>query len=51
MKRGSWHLRVGSVVAGWLTALVLVALAHRFVPLSGWLLVHLLGLGAAGNAF
>lgn len=50
MKRGSWHLRVGSVVAGWLTALVLVALAHRFVPLSGWLLVHLLGLGAAGNA-
>ena len=50
MKRGTWHLRAGTFVAAWLIALVLVALGHRFVPLSGWLLVHLLGLGAAGNA-
>ena len=34
----------------WLAALVVVAIAHRFIPLSGWLLVHLLALGAAGNA-
>ena len=50
MNRGDWHLRAGSVVFGWLAALVVVAVAHRFIPLSGWLLVHLLGLGAAGNA-
>lgn len=50
MNRGRWHLRVGSIVFAWLTALVVVALVHRSVPISGWLLVHLLGLGAAGNA-
>ena len=50
MNRGRWHLRVGSIVFAWLTALVVVALVHRSVPISGWLLVHLLGLGAAVNA-
>ncbi|MGV0790945.1 multicopper oxidase domain-containing protein [Mycolicibacterium sp. XJ1819] len=50
MNRSRWHLRVGSVVFGWLAALVVVALVHRSVPISGWLLIHLLGLGAAGNA-
>ncbi|EHR52851.1 putative multicopper oxidase [Saccharomonospora marina XMU15] len=50
MSRTSWHLRTGGVVAAWLAAVVLVALIHRFLPVSGWLLVHLLGLGAAGNA-
>ena len=50
MKRSNWHLRAGSVIFAWLVALVVVALAHRSIPLSGWLLVHLLGLGAAGNA-
>jgi nitrite reductase (NO-forming) len=34
----------------WLVALLLVALDHRFVPESGWLLVHLLLLGAVTNA-
>ncbi|MCV7221280.1 multicopper oxidase domain-containing protein [Mycolicibacterium elephantis] len=50
MNRGRWHLRVGAIVFAWLAALVVVALVHRSVPISGWLLVHLLGLGAAGNA-
>jgi nitrite reductase (NO-forming) len=50
MNRSGWHLRVGAVVIAWLAALVVVAVAHRFLPLSGWLLVHLLALGAAGNA-
>ncbi|MCV7151046.1 multicopper oxidase domain-containing protein [Mycolicibacterium pyrenivorans] len=50
MKRSSWHLRAGSVVFGWLVALVVVAVAQPFLPLSSWLLVHLLGLGAASNA-
>lgn len=50
MNRSGWHLRVGAVVFAWLVALVAVAAAHRFLPLSGWLLIHLLALGAAGNA-
>jgi nitrite reductase (NO-forming) len=50
MKRSSWHLRAGSVVFGWLVALVVVAIAQSHIALSSWLLVHLLGLGAASNA-
>lgn len=50
MNRSSWHLRAGSVVFAWLLGLVAVAIAHKFIPLSGWLLVHLLALGAASNA-
>ncbi|OBK11713.1 multicopper oxidase domain-containing protein [Mycobacterium asiaticum] len=50
MNRSGWHLRVGTVVFAWLAALVSVAVAHRYIPFSGWLLVHLLALGAAGNA-
>ncbi|VEG40822.1 Copper-containing nitrite reductase [Mycolicibacterium flavescens] len=50
MNRSQWHLRVGAIVFAWLTALVVIALVHRSVPISSWLLIHLLGLGAAGNA-
>jgi nitrite reductase (NO-forming) len=50
VNRSGWHLRAGSVVFAWLAALLVVTATHRFVPLSGWLLIHLLGLGAAGNA-
>ncbi|GJF11845.1 multicopper oxidase [Mycolicibacterium cyprinidarum] len=50
MNRSGWHLRVGAIVFAWLVAVVVVALAHRAVPLSGWLLIHLLALGAASNA-
>lgn len=50
MNRGTWHLRAGTVVFLWLLALLVVAVAHNVIPLSRWLLVHLLGLGAAGNA-
>lgn len=49
-ERGSWHLRAGMVVAAWFAALVVASVAHRWIPQSGWLLVHLLGLGAASNA-
>ncbi|MEZ5151414.1 multicopper oxidase domain-containing protein [Rhodococcus zopfii] len=49
-ERGSWHLRAGSVVVAWLAALVVVSLGHRWIPQSGWLLVHVLGLGAVSNA-
>ncbi|STZ43643.1 hypothetical protein [Mycolicibacterium gilvum] len=50
MKRSNWHLRAGSVVLGWLVALVMAAIAHPYIALSNWLLIHLLGLGAASNA-
>ncbi|HEY3534203.1 MAG TPA: multicopper oxidase domain-containing protein [Pedococcus sp.] len=49
-RRHQWHLAANSGVVVWLVALLLVALNHRFVPESGWLLVHLLLLGAATNA-
>ncbi|OBI99444.1 copper oxidase [Mycobacterium alsense] len=50
MNRSGWHVRAGAVVFAWLAALVAVAVGHRFLPMSGWLLIHLLALGAAGNA-
>jgi len=50
MNRTRWHLQVGAVVFAWLLALLVVAAAHQLIPLYGWLLIHLLGLGAAGNA-
>jgi nitrite reductase (NO-forming) len=49
-RRTAWHLRAGSIVVAWLVALLLVTLLHPFVPASRWLMVHLLLLGAVGNA-
>lgn len=50
MGRTAWHVRAGAVVVGWLLALAVVTIAHRGVPESRWLMVHLLLLGAASNA-
>ena len=48
--RSRWHLIANAPVAAWLTALLGIALFHRSVPESPWLLVHLLVLGAVTNA-
>jgi nitrite reductase (NO-forming) len=48
--RSTWHVRAGAVVAAWLVALVLVSLLALVRPVTPWLLVHLLLLGAASNA-
>ena len=48
--RTTWHLGANAPVAFWLVALFGITLAHRFVPESPWLLVHLLLLGAVTNA-
>jgi len=48
--RTKWHLSANAPVAAWLAALLGVALFHRYVPESPWLLVHLLLLGAVTNA-
>ncbi|MDN5757230.1 MAG: multicopper oxidase domain-containing protein [Tomitella sp.] len=50
MKLSTWHLRTGSVLVAWLIALIVVAAAHGHIPESTWLMVHVLGLGAATNA-
>src|SRR5450756_551406 len=48
--RTRWHPGANAPVAAWLTALLTIALVHRHVPESPWLLVHLLLLGAVTNA-
>jgi nitrite reductase (NO-forming) len=48
--RTTWHLWANAPALAWLAALVGVAVAHRHIPESPWLLVHLLLLGAATNA-
>jgi nitrite reductase (NO-forming) len=48
--RAAWHLRANAGVLFWLLALLVVAVAHRWIPAATWLLVHLLLLGAVTNA-
>ncbi len=50
MKRSTWHLRVGAIVAAWLVALLTVSVIGVFRPVTSWLPVHLLLLGAVSNA-
>ncbi|MGO1696441.1 MAG: multicopper oxidase domain-containing protein [Arthrobacter sp.] len=48
--RAQWHRRANAPMLFWLIALVVVVAAHRFLPVATWLMVHLLLLGAIGNA-
>lgn len=50
MTRTAWHLRANSLVVLWLLAAAIVALVHRNVPASSWLMVHLLLLGGVTTA-
>jgi nitrite reductase (NO-forming) len=50
MRRASWHVRAQGLVGAWLVATVVAVLAHRALPAAGWLLVHLLLLGAVSTA-
>ena len=50
MQRRTWYLQTNSLIAVWLVALGIAVLVHRFVPASGWLMVHLLLLGAVSTA-
>ena len=47
--RGFWVLRDIPVVL-WLLATVVVAVAHPYIPVARWLLIHLLMLGAVTHA-
>lgn len=48
--RARWHLRAHVVVLAWLVAAAVAAAAHRVVPASEWLMVHLLMLGGVTAA-
>lgn len=48
--RARWHLRANALVAAWLVAAAVAAAAHRFLPASEWLMVHLLMLGGVSAA-
>jgi nitrite reductase (NO-forming) len=50
MKDRLWHIVSGSLVPAWLAAAVVLTVLHRTVPSAGWLLVHLLLLGAVSTA-
>ncbi len=47
--RGFWPLRDLPVVF-WLLGIVVVSLAHPYIPAPRWLMIHLLVLGAAGHS-
>ncbi len=48
--RAAWHRRAALLPLAYLAALVVVGIAHPFLPSWRWLAVHLLLLGAASNA-
>lgn len=50
MSRARWYLLINALVALWLVATAVVVLVHRWVPAGGWLMVHLLLLGAVSTA-
>ncbi len=50
MSRAWWHVAANAPTVVWLFVLVVVSFGHREIPQSGWLMFHLLFLGAASNA-
>lgn len=48
--RAGWHRRASALPLAYLAGLVVLALAHPFLPSWRWLAVHLLLLGAVTNA-
>ncbi len=50
MTRSKWHIWVNAPTMVWFGALVAVSVLHRDITGSGWIMLHLLFLGAASNA-
>ena len=46
----SWHRRASRPVSLWLAAIIVLALAHPFVPNNRWMMVHFFTLGALMNS-
>ncbi|MPV38894.1 multicopper oxidase domain-containing protein [Georgenia subflava] len=50
LDRRTWHVRANAVVVAWFLAAFVVAIIHRWLPESTWLLTHLMLLGAVTSA-
>src|SRR5690554_8171045 len=50
MTRRAWYTIMNSLIALWMVAAAVVVVVHRFVPAGGWLMLHLLLLGAVSTA-
>src|SRR5690606_3377577 len=50
MNRRTWYLVMNGLVGLWAVATVVVVSVHRLFPAGGWLMVHLLLLGAVSTA-
>ncbi|MDD9206129.1 cupredoxin domain-containing protein, partial [Georgenia sp. 10Sc9-8] len=50
MNRRTWHVRANAVVLAWFLAAFVTSIVHRWVPGSGWLLTHMMLLGAVTSA-
>lgn len=50
MTRRAWYTIMNSLIGLWLVAAAVVVVIHRFVPAGGWLMLHLLLLGAVSTA-
>lgn len=48
--RASWHRKASRPVLVWFVLLIVLALVHRWVPGSRWLLVHMFVLGMVTNS-
>lgn len=50
MNRRRWYLLINTPIALWAVATIIVVSVHRFFTAGGWLMVHLLLLGAVSAA-
>jgi len=50
LSRRTWYLIMNSLIGAWLLGAAVVVVIHRFVPAGGWLMLHLLLLGAVSTA-
>lgn len=50
LERRTWYILTNSIVGLWMLGAIVVVTAHRFLPISTWLMVHVTMLGAVSTA-
>ncbi|WP_437584043.1 multicopper oxidase domain-containing protein [Paramicrobacterium sp. CJ85] len=50
LERRTWYIITNSVLGAWMLAAIAAVIAHRFIPHSTWLMVHITMLGAVSTA-
>ncbi|WP_166982201.1 multicopper oxidase domain-containing protein [Paramicrobacterium fandaimingii] len=50
LERRTWYIITNSVLGLWMLAAIAAVIAHRFLPYSTWLMVHVTMLGAVSTA-